>query len=63
MTQIQVKDIPTVLRMLADAIQYGKTEATFALVEEWYNCPCIEGETKLSIVYQQKKKPLGERQC
>lgn len=63
MTQIKKEDIPAILRLMASAIESGEVEATFGLIESWYNCDSIPGDAKLSIMYRLKKKGIGEWQC
>lgn len=50
--RIKTEDIIAALRLIADDLESGVMESGFAMVEEHYNLPCIEGEFKFSVIYK-----------
>jgi len=61
--RIRTEEIVAYLRLLADDIERGELVSDFAMIEEWYNFPTIDGDKKFSVIYGQKKRKIGEWQC
>ncbi len=59
----QKKEIIELLKVFIAGIESGAIEPYYAGIEEWYNCPSVDGNTRLSVTYGPKKREIGERQC
>ena len=50
----QKKEIIELLKVFIAGIESGAIEPYYAGIEEWFNCPSIEGDRKLSVIYRRK---------
>ena len=61
--RIRKEELISYLRLLADDLERGELVSEYGVIEEWYNCDCIAGNKRFSIIYGPKKRQIGERQC